>query len=123
MFFKNSLFSVTEEFNDSNSVFTSFIKKRADFTDLQNSVISKKFKKELIVITLKKFKQKLVLLTLRKLKQESVLLILRKLKRDFMILIMFFNENIMLKNDLKSINILNDSKFFIKLNLTAAIRV
>ena len=56
MFFKNLLFSVAEEFNDSNSVFINFIKKRADFTDLQNSVISKKFKKELIVIILKKFK-------------------------------------------------------------------
>ena len=40
-----------------------------------------------------------------------------------MILIMSFNENMMLKNDLKLINILNDSKFFIKLNSAAVIRV
>ena len=39
-----------------------------------------------------------------------------------MILMIFFNKDIMLRNDLKLINIFNDLKFFINLSLITIIR-
>ena len=121
MSFEDSLSFVVEESDDLNSFFTNCIKKRADFTELQNSVTSKKFKKKSNIVTLKKFKQESILSTLRKSRQELVLSILRKLRRNFIILIMSFNKDIMLRDDLKSINIFSNLKLFANLSLAAAI--
>ena len=104
-----------------NSLLTDYIKKQADSTELQNSITLKKFKKESDVVTLKKFKQELVLLTSRKFRQELVLLTLRKLRRNFIILTMTFNKDMMLRDDLKSTNILSDLKLFADLSSAATI--
>ena len=121
VFFKDSLSFVVEESDDSNFLFIDYTRKQADSTELQNSVTLKKFKKESAVVTSKKFRQESILSTSRKSRQELVLLTLRKLRQNFMILTMSFNKDIMLKDDLKSTNILSDLKLFADLSLAAAI--